>query len=208
MNKNPIVQVVIVGALILIVGFMLMNGVFSRGGSDPAATDQAPAAGDATATGLGATPVAAEVLESAASEQAVAPEASTLAPPPSSFAAGPGLPEPVVAAYERGDTVIVLVTRRTGIEDRRMRSTVDSLAGRSGIAVFKTVAKHVAEYSRIAEGVDLDRVPALIVLSPRETSDGPVPEGTVSYGYRSSESVQQAIRDAGYDGPQLPYHPG
>lgn len=205
MNDNPIAQVVVIGILVLVVGFMLVNGVFSSGGSDPAATSPT-SAGDASATGLGATPEATEALESAASEQAASPEASTSAAP-TSFAAGPGLPEHVVTAYQRGDTVIVLVTRRSGIEDRRMRSTVDSLAGRTGIAVFKTVAKHVADYSRLAQGVDLDRVPALIVLSPREASRGPVPQGTVSYGYRSLESVEQAVRDAGYDGPTLPYHP-
>lgn len=205
-NENPIIQVVVIGILVLVVGFMLVNGVFSRGEPEPAATDATPAGG-AVATGPGATPEATEALEPAATEGAAAPEGSLAEPAPAGFAAGPGLPAPVVAAYERGDTVVLLVTRRTGIEDRRMRSAVDSLAGRGDIAVFKTVAKHVAEYSRIAQGVDLDRVPALIALSPRDASDGPMPAAAVSYGYRGLESVEQAIRDAGYDGPALPYHP-
>jgi hypothetical protein len=201
-NSNPVVQVVLVGVLLVVVGFLLMTGVFNR-------EEPAPAPTDGTAT-----------TESGAVDSTAAPTAPTdptatedptaTAPTPvsetSRFVTGPGLPESVVDAYNRGDTIVLLVTRRPGIEDRRMQETVEGLDGPS-LSVFTTVAKHVARYSRVASGVDLDRVPALIVLSPKSDTKGQNPRASVSYGYRGPDSVRQAIRDAGYDGPKLPYHP-
>jgi hypothetical protein len=73
--------------------------------------------------------------------------------------------------------------------------------------VFVTRAKDVARYSRITQGVGVDRAPALVVVRPRKES-GPVPEAQVSYGFRSSQSVVQAVHDALYQGPDdLPYSP-
>jgi hypothetical protein len=55
--------------------------------------------------------------------------------------------------------------------------------------------------------VDVNRVPALIALRPRNLTHG-APTATVSYGFRGPESVDQAISDALYKGPRnLPYHP-
>jgi hypothetical protein len=54
--------------------------------------------------------------------------------------------------------------------------------------------------------VQLDRVPALVVVRPRRLSDG-VPEATVSYGFRGPESVQQAVEDALFDGKSVTYDP-
>lgn len=197
-NSNPIVQVVLIGVLLVVVGFLLMTGVFNR--DEPA---PAPAPTDSTAT-----------TEPGAADATAAPTAPTdataTAPTPvsetSRFVPGPGLPESVVDAYNRGDTIVLLVTRRPGIEDRRMQETVKGLDGPS-LSVFTTVAKHVARYSRVASGVDLDRVPALIVLTPKSATRGQNPRATVAYGYRGPDSVRQAIRDAGYEGPKLPYHP-
>ena len=70
-----------------------------------------------------------------------------------------------------------------------------------------TNAGHIARYSRITQGVNVDRVPALIVLRPRHLTQG-TPTATLSYGFRGPESVDQAIRDALYKGPSnLPYYP-
>jgi hypothetical protein len=33
------------------------------------------------------------------------------------------------------------------------------------------------------------------------------PEASVSYGYQTFENVDQAVRDARYDGPTASYHP-
>jgi hypothetical protein len=68
-------------------------------------------------------------------------------------------------------------------------------------------AKDVAGYSRITQGVGVNRAPALVVVRPRDVS-GSVPQAQVSYGFRNSQSVVQAVHDALYTGrDNLPYSP-
>ena len=70
-----------------------------------------------------------------------------------------------------------------------------------------TNAGHIARYARITQGVDVNRVPALIVLGRAPHATGR-PTATVSYGFRGPDSVDQAVRDALYKGPtNLPYYP-
>jgi hypothetical protein len=72
--------------------------------------------------------------------------------------------------------------------------------------VFVSRAKDIARYSRITQGVGVDRVPALVVVRPRRESS--VPEAQVSYGFRDSQGVVQAVHDALYSGrDDLPYYP-
>jgi hypothetical protein len=74
--------------------------------------------------------------------------------------------------------------------------------------VFIVKAFDVAKYSRIAQGVNLNRTPALVVVQPKRLTQGPLPEATVFYGYRGKQSVDQQIDDALYDGRRnLPYSP-
>jgi hypothetical protein len=81
------------------------------------------------------------------------------------------------------------------------------MSGLPDVALFMTNAGHVSRYSRIASGVNLDRVPALIVLRPEKLANG-TPTATVSYGFRGPQSVTQAIADALYKGPtNVPYYP-
>ena len=78
----------------------------------------------------------------------------------------------------------------------------------AGVSVFTAPAKNVARYSRITQGVGVNRVPALVVVRPRHVSGG-VPQAQVSYGFRDSQSVVQAVKDALYEGrDDVPYHPG
>ena len=94
--------------------------------------------------------------------------------PATEFVPGPGLPGKVVSAYAKGDTVVILITRKEGIDDDVMRSTVNTFDGKDGVTLFDTLAREIADYSRVTQGVDVDRVPAMIVLSPRKVS-GEVP---------------------------------
>ena len=73
---------------------------------------------------------------------------------------------------------------------------------------FHSVTPHlVIRDAAKALGVDVNRVPALIVVRPRRLAHG-APTATVSYGFRGPDSVQQAVRDALYKGPRnLPYYP-
>jgi len=190
LNDNPVVQVVMLGILGIVVAFLLMTRVL--GGPDEAAEPAAPAAPTS------AVPAAPETVE---------PLAGTTG----AFEAGAGLPASVVDAHENGDAVVLLVMQKEGIEDRELEREVASLESRGDTAVFVTDAKEVADYSRIAQGVNLDRTPAIIVIHPSESKKaktGALPTATIAYGFRGPDSVEQAVRDALYKGKQLPFHPG
>ena len=146
---------------------------------------------------------------------------------PTAFGASPGLPKDVVNAYDDGKTVALLILREHpqgcysraalvskrcgGIDDGQVATIVrviDKLRVRPDTALIITHASNIAAYSRITTGVDVDRVPALVVLSPKRLNDGGLPRATVSYGFRGPASVIQAIEDAEYKGKtDLPYYP-
>jgi hypothetical protein len=118
------------------------------------------------------------------------------------------MPEEVAAAYNAGDAVVLLIVNERGIDDRRVKPMVEALEGHPGTAVFVTNVRDVADYSQITEGVKLNRTPALVVVRPEQLTDGPMPTAVVSYGFRGAGSVEQALEDALYEGPEdLPYYP-
>ncbi len=202
-NDNPVVQVVLLGILGIVVAFLFMTRVMGQeeSSSSDSATPAPTAAGAVPAPSTPDPAVAAD--PAAAAPVAGVPVAST------GFEAGPGLPESVVSAHEAGDVVALLVVNRKGTEDKRLEAQVeDRLQGRNDTSVFVVEAKDVARYSRIAEGVNLDRVPALVVVEPRRQVEGDLPGATISYGFRGPESVEQTVLDVLYDGKELPYHPG
>jgi hypothetical protein len=207
LNENPLVQVGLLAVLALVVGFLLIT----RMGSSGASSEPAPAA--ETSSSAAVAPAPSTESTAAAPAESAAPAAAEAAAAPSDtggFVAGPGLPAKVADSYEAGDTVVVLILNRKGIDDRKLAKEVASAAkaGSGNAALFVVEAKDIADYSRIAEGVDVDRVPALVVIEPKSLAEGDLPEATVSYGYRGPQSIAQAVRDAGYKGPEnLPYHP-
>lgn len=202
-NENPVVQLALIGVMVLAFGFLLATRVMGGGGSasapPPSTSSDDPAAG-ATATGsapqAGSTPTAGVTP----AEPAAPPTATA------GFAAGRGLPKQVVTSYRRGETVVLLVHKARGLDDRAVRSAVEDLRERDEVALFVTRASGIARYSKITQGLAVDRVPALIVLRPRRSNEG-APQASVSYGFRSPDSILQAVRDAQYEGPTVPYHP-
>jgi hypothetical protein len=205
LNENPMVQIATIGVLILVVGLFFM--MQKKGGSSsesstatPAATADAsgtaaPVAGSSSATG--SAPVAAPSSSVSVTSGTVTPDA--LIP-------GPGLPKRVVDAWQGGDAIVLLIVRGGGIDDRLVRESVQSLSEPS-TSVFVAHAGDVARYSRITQGVGVTRAPALVVVRPQSVS-GSVPQAQVSYGFRNSESVVQAVHDALYKGrDNLPYSP-
>jgi hypothetical protein len=217
LNNNPTVQIAVVGVLVVVVGLFLMMNL-KKGSSSSSSTQSSatPATGSA-APGSAApgttTPVTTSPGGAAPSATASAPSASqiTLPPPsgsvsPDALIPGAGLPKDVAAAYKRGEPIVVLIVRGGAIDDKLVRGSVHALGG-SGVAVFVARAKNVARYSRITQGVGVDRAPALVVVRPRNRS-GAMPQAQVRYGFRSSASVVQAVHDALYSGPDdLPYYP-
>jgi hypothetical protein len=206
LNDNPVAQIAVLAVLAVVVVFMLLT----RMGGSSASTSSSPAT---TATPVaGATAPDSTAPDSGTTPAPVAPSPDPAAAggaPANDFAPGPGLPAPVVTAYKGGQTVVVLVTKHAGFDDRVLRTTVKHLRGRADVAVFTTSAKHIADYARVTEGLDVDRAPALVVMRPeRLTPAGSMPQASVSYGFRGADSVDQAIRDAQYKGrTDLPFYP-
>jgi hypothetical protein len=201
-NNNPKVQLGLLGALVLAFAVMFAPQFLLKKSDDSASTaatsapisTPAPTAGAATA-GAAASPSAAP---SGAAPTTVSPDA--LIP-------GRGLPRPVVDAWKRGDTVVLLVIRPAGVDDRLVRASVQSLSGDSGVAVFVAPANRIARYSRITQGVGVSQVPALVIVRPKRVT-GSVPEAQVTYGFRDSQAVVQAVHDAVYSGKDdLSYSP-
>ena len=205
-NSNPIVQIAVLGGLALLVAVFFMFNM-KKGSSDSSST--APSAAPAPATSTPpATGSATPSTGSATAGSAAVPSAppTTGSVSPDALVPGPGLPKPVISAWKSGDTVVLLVVRQGGIDDRLVRNSVRLLSG-SDTAVFVTRANGVARYSRITQGVGVSQAPALVVVRPKRVS-GSVPQAQVSYGFRDAQGVAQAVHDAVYSGKDnLPYSP-
>jgi hypothetical protein len=115
-------------------------------------------------------------------------------------------PKQVVDAFQSGATVALLFVRDGGIDDRLVQAAASGLASVPDVVSFVVPVREIARYSAVTSGVDVDRVPALVVLTPKRLAQG-IPTASVHYGYQTPESVIQAVIDAGYKGPTLAYHP-
>jgi hypothetical protein len=194
LNSNPLVQLGLVGVLLLVVAVFLMSG----GGGEE---EEAAAPAEAPASVAGAPPAGAP--EAAAGGESLS---SALSAVSASALAAPSLPDPVLQAWRANKTLVLLFVRDGGIDDRLVKSATDQLAGFRDAAVFVVPAAKISRYAAITEGVGVDRVPALVVVTPKHLKKT-VPTASVSYGFQSPQSVAQAVIDAGYKGKTLDYHP-
>jgi hypothetical protein len=209
LNENPLAQMAVLGLLAVIVGFLLLTqmGHKSESSATSATTSGAPNSTSASTASSSAAATTPPATGSTAVPPTTVPPAGAATGAVGEFVAGPGLPAPVVKAYADDKAVVLFVFRHRGVDDAAVRTSVERLRGRNDLAVFVTHAAHIARYARITEGVDVNRVPALIVLRPRHLAHG-TPTASVSYGFRGPDSVDQAIRNALYKGPRnLPYYP-
>ncbi len=205
-NSDPKYQIGLVAILVIVAGYMLlgMGGGESEEEAAPTEATVAVAGTGAVGTATGATPGEAVegavegALETAAGE---VPASAVAAPVPA-----PPLPHPVTKAYDSGKTVVLFVVHDGGIDDKLVADSTKRLAGFEDVALFVVPVKQIARYSAITLGVDVQRVPALVVMRPRDLSDG-TPQASVLYGFQSAQSIEQAVRDASYKGPEATYHP-
>lgn len=201
LNNNPIAQVGLIAVLVVIgIVFFLKSssGEEEEGavsGPTVATVNGVPGSGDS----------AGEAVESAISNLEASGAAASAGEVPTSVPAPPPPPD-FTAAYESGKTVVLLVVDDGGIDDARAVAAASRLGGMSGVAFFEVPVRQVPRYAAVTVGIDLNRVPALVVLRPRKLSGG-VPQATVDYGYLTPQTVVQAVRDASYKGPEETYHP-
>ena len=113
LNENPVAQIAIIAVLLLAAGLFLLKGF--GGGEESAETPAAPATEEASSI------AAAEAA--AAGLQGSAPVAATSA---ITAPASQPLPRAVEEAYQRGETVVLLIYRSGGIDDRRVAAATDA----------------------------------------------------------------------------------
>jgi hypothetical protein len=204
LNNNPAAQAGLVILLVAAAAFMLLKPGGGEESEEVAATEAtvSVAGTGVSGTATGATP--GEAVEGAVEGaiEAAGAEASASA----SSIPAPPIPAPVASAYDSGKTVVLLVVHDGGIDDRLVRGAVDGLAAYPEVVTFVVPAKQISRYAAITLGADVQQVPALLVMRPRRLSGG-VPQASVDYGFQTSQSVVQAVVDAGYKGPEASYHP-
>lgn len=203
LNNNPVVQAAVVA--VLLVGaaiFLLLPG----GGEEEEGATEATvhvAGTEISGTATGATP--GEAVEGAIeSATAGAPGAPVV--PGRLAAAAPPLPAPVLDAWMSDRTLVLLFVHNDGIDDRLVRNATRAVADFPNTSFFVVPARKISRYAAIAEGVGVERVPALVAVGPKRLQEG-VPTASVSYGFQNPASVRQAVIDAGYEGPTIDYHP-
>jgi hypothetical protein len=197
LNSNPLAQVAVIGVLLLATGFFVLSSMGGGGGKG---------AGPSSASSSTVTTTLPE-----GSATAGAPVPVEGAPAPVSLAAAPEvpappLPRPVTRAFSADRTVVLLIKKRGAYDDGLVTRVVRQLRHIPRVSTFIVPAKQIARYAAITQGVDVDRVPALVVVRPKRLADG-VAIASVSYGVQSLESARQAVRDARYNGATLTYHP-
>jgi hypothetical protein len=199
LNNNPLVQVAVLGVLLLATGFFVISTMGGGGGEEEAAAPSEATVSEPSA----AVPPEGELAVS----ETVSGAATVAPPPPGALAdAAPPPPRQVVSAFESGQTVVLLFVRDGGIDDRLVAGATRSLGALPGVTAFVVPAGRIARYAQITQGVEVNRVPALIVLRPKRVG-GSVPTASVHYGFQSPANVVQAVTDAGYRGPNVDYHP-
>jgi hypothetical protein len=199
LNNNPMAQVVLVGVLLVIVGIFAMS---SMGGGGDSASESTTTT---TTTATLSTPAGSASVTGTMTTPGAVPSAPAVSPSQAA-AAAPPLPRAVTAAWNANRTVVLLFVRNGGIDDRLVAATVKRLSFLPGVAAFVVPAGRISRYAAIAQGVEVNRVPALVVLRPKDVGSG-IPTASVSYGFQSPEAVVQTIVDAGYKGRTVPYHP-
>lgn len=208
LNNDPKAQVIAVVLLVVVAAFFFVTKMGGGEEGEVATTEAtvAVAGTEATGTAVGATP--GEAVESAV-EEAIENTSAEAGPVPSlvpSELEAPAPPAPVTAAYKADETVVLLVVRDSGVDDELVKRSVSALSSMGEVALFVVPVSQISRYASITLGVEVSRVPALVVMRPRSLSEG-TPQGTVNYGFQTRQTIVQAVRDASYEGPVATYQP-
>lgn len=202
LNDSPVAQIGLVVVLIAAAAFMFLK----PGGGEEAPTEATVAIAGTEASGTATGATAGEAVEGAVEGAVEAATAEASAGAIAASIPAPPMPAPVAHAYDAGKTVVLLVVHDGGIDDKLVQGAAQQLKSHADVALFVVPAKQIARYAAITLGAEVQQVPALLVMKPRRLSGG-VPQASVDYGFQTSQSVVQAVVDAGYKGPEATYHP-
>lgn len=208
LNDNPVVQVGLVLILVAVAAFMFLKPG-GGGGEEEAAPEASISVGGTEMSQQEAASAAGEVVEGAveaAIESGAIGGAAASGAMPTSVPAPPP-PHEFSAAYDSGKTVVLLIVHDGGIDDRLTALSANALTALPEVALIRVPVEQLPRYASVTVGLDLNRVPAVVVMKPKRLSEG-TPQATVDYGFQTPETLVQAVRDAAYDGPEATYHPG
>lgn len=205
LNENPLAQVGLIAILVVVGVYMFIS---SSGGEEeesavPTEATVAVAGTSAVGTATGATP--GEAVEGAVESALESPATVSSAVPPSSVPVPPPPPR-LVKAYNSGKTIALLIVHRGSIDSALSARSSLLLAPFHDVLLFVVPAKQIVRYAAITVGLEVNRVPALVVMKPKKLSDG-TPQASVNYGIQTPQSVLQAVLDANYRGGEVTYHP-
>jgi hypothetical protein len=197
LNESKAAQVGLVAVLVVVAAIFFLK---STGGGESEGTE---AESETTVT-----------VESGGESVSISAPTPTAAAPtgmgelPTSLPSTKAPPHAFRLAYESGEPVALLIVHSDGIDDAYTKLALREVARVERVAAFVVPAKKIADYASVTVGLDVNQVPALIVLRPKNLSHG-TPQAEVLYGYQTPESVYRAVRDAVYTGPERDtYHPG
>ena len=220
LNENPMVQLAVLGVGGILLAILLISSLSGGGSSsetppeDPAATATAtvdPATATAEPAPTTADPATAATPAADATAAATPDATTTVAPPVDSGSAdgllpSAGLPEDVLVAYAKNQAIALLVIDPKAVSDKQVAQYSDVLKSRDDVEYFEVKSKDIADYARITQGVSISRTPSLIVIRPRDKTEG-APTAVVVEGFRDADSIETALEDALYSGPDEPSYP-
>jgi hypothetical protein len=187
LNESKGAQIGLILILAAVAAYMLLG----KGGGESGSTEETPV--ETTALTSESVPVA-----SSGGGMGELPTTVPTKAPPKAFR----------DAYKAGGPVVLLVVHDGGIDDRYTKEALDVVREYKPVQAFVIPAKRIAEYASVTVGLNINQLPALIVMKSRKLSKG-TPQATVLYGYQTPESISLAIRGAAYKGPERStYHPG
>ena len=202
LNNNPLAQVAVIAVLLILVAFFFMSSMGGKSGSgsttSTSTAEVTTPEGSASITATVTTPATGIPVESAGASAVGGGVPEIPAPP---------LPRAITRAFAANRTVVLMVVKKGGVDDRvTVPAVLSSLDDMDGVSVFVVPVDRIARYAAITQGVRVERAPALIVVTPKHLDHG-VPSASVSYGFQSPQTVVQAVVDARYRGGTLDYHP-
>jgi hypothetical protein len=191
LNENPMAQVGLIAVLLVVAAIFMMSTL--KGGGSEEEGEEAPAPAPAPTT-------------IANGEVGAGTQIPALPAPGSGVGALPPPPQAVIDAFEANQIIVLLFVRQGGIDDKLTLAATRRVEGAPGATFFVVPADEISRYVAIAQGVKVNRLPALVVVRPKRLTGG-VPTASVQYGFQNVQSVLQTFVDAVYKGPTLSYHP-
>lgn len=208
LNESKAAQIGLVAVLVVVAAVMFLK---SSGGGE---------GGEAEAETKVTIESGGETLSISAPTSTATASPTGMGELPTTLPAAKPLPRRFTAAYEAGKAVALLVVHNGGIDDAYTKLALREAARVAGVArsegwndvapvaVLVVPAKRISDYAAVTVGLNVNQVPALIVMRPKGLSHG-IPQATVSYGVQSPERILTTFVDACYDGPESgTYHPG